>query len=91
MSRPPTLLTDFDGVWTDPVREREAVRRAFEAALREVSGWRPARIEAVLERGRAELAAAPDRHGWRIGDALTSFVDEDVFALPTALGGQRGP
>jgi len=91
VSRPPTLLTDFDGVWTDPVREREAVRRAFEAALREVSGWRPARIEAVLERGRAELAAAPDRHGWRIGDALTSFVDEDVFALPTALGGQRGP
>jgi hypothetical protein len=28
----------------------------------------------------------PDRHGWRIEDQITSYVDEDVFAMPTAVG-----
>lgn len=28
----------------------------------------------------------PERHGWRIEGQISSYVDEDVFAMPTAVG-----
>jgi phosphoglycolate phosphatase-like HAD superfamily hydrolase len=81
-----TLLTDFDGVWTDPRRELQAVLDFLAADLARLAGWPAERVEAACARFRAGVLAAPERHGWLVAGRFSSYVDEDVFALPTALG-----
>lgn len=44
------------------------------------------RARSLYARFRAAVMAQPDRHGWRIEGRLTSYVDEDVFAVPTSVG-----
>jgi hypothetical protein len=84
--RPFTLLTDFDGVWTDPRRELQAVSDFLIAELARYDGAPLAHARGLFARFRDEVMRRPDRHGWRIEGRLTSFVDEDVFALPTSVG-----
>ncbi len=81
-----TLLTDFDGVWTDPRRELQAVTDYLTAEFARLGGWSQEQAEAVCARFRAGVLAQPQRHGWRIAGRLSSYVDEDVFAMPTSLG-----
>lgn len=83
---PFSLLTDFDGVWTDPERELRAVAGFLIAELARLGGLEPARAAALYEGFRATVLARPERHGWRIEGRLVSYVDEDVFAEPTAVG-----
>lgn len=40
----------------------------------------------LYARFRRAVLAAPERHGWRIEGRLSSYVDEDVFAVPTSVG-----
>ncbi len=84
--RPFTLLTDFDGVWTDPRRELQAISDFLIAEFARYDAAPLARARGMFERFRAEVMRRPDRHGWRIEGRLTSFVDEDVFAVPTSVG-----
>lgn len=46
----------------------------------------PERARALYGRFEAAVLAEPERHGWRIEGRLTSYVDEDVFAVPTSVG-----
>ncbi|MDA1260251.1 MAG: hypothetical protein O3A20_06470 [Planctomycetota bacterium] len=83
---PFTLLTDFDGVWTDPLRELAAVSGFLTAELARFGGVDAARSVELYARFRADVMARPSEHGWRIDGRLVSYVDEDVFAEPTAVG-----
>jgi hypothetical protein len=81
-----TLLTDFDGVWTDPARELRAVADCLTTELARFGGVGAERAAEWYARFRAEVLARPAEHGWRIEGRLVSYVDEDVFAEPTAVG-----
>lgn len=81
-----TLLTDFDGVWTDPARELRAVAGFLTSELARFGGVGAARAAEWYDAFRAEVLARPGEHGWRIDGRLVSYVDEDVFAEPTAVG-----
>ncbi len=80
------LVTDFDGVWTDPSRELEAVHHTLVEALALLSGRTRATTADDYADFSATVLGQPHRHGWRIEGRLTSYVDEDSFALPTAIG-----
>lgn len=81
-----TLLTDFDGVWTDPRRELQAVTDFLAAEFARYGGWSPARAAEACARFRAGVLARPQEHGWRVEGRLSSYVDEDVFAMPSSIG-----
>lgn len=81
-----SLLTDFDGVWTDPARELQAVSGYLTGELARLGGLAPERAVELYQRFRDGVRAHPAEHGWRIDGRLVSFVDEDVFAEPTAVG-----
>ncbi|HKE01094.1 MAG TPA: hypothetical protein VKE69_08800 [Planctomycetota bacterium] len=70
------ILSDFDGVFTDPTAEAASVA----AVLDELVG-----DPALVERVRADVRAHPERHGWRFGGAITSYADEDLYVFHNAV------
>ncbi len=56
------------------------------AEFSRLGGLGPERARELYRRFEAAVLAQPDRHGWRIEGRLTSYVDEDVFAVPTSVG-----
>lgn len=81
-----TLLTDFDGVWTEPARELQAVMDHLRRQFARLADWPLEQAEEAMQGFRSAVLAEPDRHGWRLDGRLSSYVDEDVFALPTSIG-----
>lgn len=79
------LVSDFDGVWTEPGAEAIAQAQALERTL---VAWAPAELQPQVHDwligARAAVAAAPTRYGWAPGGQLSAFGDEDPF---TALSG----
>lgn len=80
------LVTDFDGVWTEPEREARAVYAHLVTELARVSGRPAEAVWELVERHAARVRAHPDRFGWPIEGVFTSYVDEDYFAFPAAVG-----
>lgn len=76
---------DFDGVWTDVSGQANAVDQAREKTLAEISGWSQGDILACLNDVRQSINANPLEHGWRNGDRLTAYADEDPFLMNNAL------
>ena len=76
------LLSDFDGVWTNPEAEARAQGAFIDRTLIE---WNPEhgrpRIAAWIAQARSACAAEPTRYGWAPGGGrLSAFADEDPFA-----------
>ncbi|MFQ5747927.1 MAG: hypothetical protein ACE5H3_00550 [Planctomycetota bacterium] len=84
--KPFHLLTDFDGVWTEPDRELDAVRKTLVSELARLAGCPPEEAAGFVEDLAARVRRQPARFGWRVEGRLTSFVDEDTFCLPAAVG-----
>ncbi|HEX9794793.1 MAG TPA: hypothetical protein VGC54_12490 [Planctomycetota bacterium] len=80
------LLSDFDGVWTEPARELVEVRRAVVAELAGLVGETEALFEEVFETHLGGVFAEPQDHGWRVEGRITSYVDEDHFGVPASVG-----
>jgi hypothetical protein len=81
------LLSDFDGVWTDPAREASAQGEILASTLlsfgppEERSTW-----EEWLARARETVRSSPRIYGWAPGGRrLSAFADEDPFAAQSAL------
>ncbi|MDP6941069.1 MAG: hypothetical protein QGH51_03485 [Planctomycetota bacterium] len=83
------LISDFDGVWTEPAREYIAIQAKVVNELSMALGESP---EKALERYEGFAAAVmenPDQYGWQARPddrRLSSFVDEDFFCMPSAIG-----
>lgn len=82
-------MSDFDGVWTDPTEEYRAVR---ESVIRELAvclqGDEDLARESI-ERIATHILETPGVYGWQADpkdERLSSFVDEDFFCLPAAIG-----
>ncbi len=87
MSFPPLhFLSDFDGVWTEPTREMHAVHDTVVGELARLGNVDRARMEELYAGFAQEVLRHPHCHGWKIDGQISSFVDEDVFAMPTAVG-----
>ncbi|HYM81109.1 MAG TPA: hypothetical protein VEY91_06825 [Candidatus Limnocylindria bacterium] len=81
------LLSDFDGVWTDPGHEARAQGDVLDETLR---SWAPAGATNAwaewLVTARAKVGREPRRYGWAPGGhRLSVFADEDPFAAHSAL------
>jgi len=80
------LLSDFDGVWTNPREEALAQGEILEAQL--LAAMPAGRREAArdwLARARLALLEQPDRYGWVSYGRLSAFADEDPFLAHSAL------
>jgi hypothetical protein len=80
------LLSDFDGVWTDPSEEAASQGEVLDAALIEwASADAAPRAAAWIADARAAVAREPWRWGWAPGGRVSAFGDEDPFAPHSAL------
>ncbi len=80
------LLSDFDGVWTDPAQEALAQGEILERRL--MDGIEITRRPEAAEWVRAARSAAarePGRFGWVSNGRLSAFGDEDPFTAHSAL------
>jgi hypothetical protein len=80
------LLSDFDGVWTEPSEEAASQGEVLDGALVEWAGPELApRAAAWIAEARAAVAREPWRWGWAPGGRLSAFGDEDPFAAHSGL------
>jgi phosphoglycolate phosphatase-like HAD superfamily hydrolase len=78
------LLSDFDGVWTDPTPEAEAVRSLMIERTAALSGETPQQVEADLEALATIALGEPAEHGWAPHGRISAFADEDPLILGNA-------
>lgn len=79
------IVSDFDGVWTDPHHEADVVLSVVRERLAEVAGLPPGGAEARIEAILREIARDPSRHGWEVPAGLAAFADEDPFIRNNAV------
>jgi len=80
------LLSDFDGVWTNPVAEAAAQGDVLDERLLDaVPGPDREGARAWIAQARRETLAAPERWGWAAAGRLAAFADEDPFSAHSAL------
>lgn len=88
------ILSDFDGVWTNPVHEADSVRELMIAETARLTGRDPVAVAADYEAFRLLAMAAPAENGWApprfTGGRITAFVDEDPFCAGNAIAGVLG-
>ena len=83
------LVSDFDGVWTEPAREYIAIQAKVVHELSVALGESQEKALARYEDFSAAVMESPEQYGWQAqsGDIrLSSFVDEDFFCMPSAIG-----
>jgi len=80
-----TILSDFDGVWTNQAREAEALFELFVRRVARVAGERPERVDGVLRAFVDRLSADPTAHGWAPDGRISAFIDEDPLLRTSAM------
>jgi len=82
---PLRILSDFDGVFTEPSAEAGRVREHFRDALVRLTRLGPDGVDRLFEAADREIAARPGKHGWIESGRITAFADEDLFIRNNAL------
>jgi len=75
------LLSDFDGVFTEPQAEAASVTAYIEAQVADRAGEAGL---AELEEARAAVRAEPTAHGWFYDGVLSAYADEDPYIFNNA-------
>ena len=80
------LLSDFDGVWTDPAAEATAQGEVMNETWAE---WArhggPDGLGDWLDAARRAVAAEPTAYGWLSSGRISAWADEDPFVSHGAL------
>src|SRR5688500_14387519 len=78
------LLSDFDGVWTNPNAEGVAQGEYVDRTL---AGWTsdPGRATEWIHAARQATRKEPTRWGWLSNGRMSAFADEDLFIQHSAL------
>jgi len=88
------ILSDFDGVWTNPIQEAASVRQLMEAETARSARADPAVVQRDFDAFLALALARPAEHGWATeaftGGRVTAFVDEDPFCAGNAIAAVLG-
>lgn len=88
------ILSDFDGVWTDPGHEAASVQAMMQAELVRLTGARPEEVMRDFEALHALACQSPAQFGWAppkfTAGRVTAFVDEDPFCAGNAIASVLG-
>jgi len=79
------ILSDFDGVWTDPTPEADAVRAELVRRTAELSGVESETVAADMIALSEIALGSPAQHGWTLNGRITAFADEDPLILGNAV------
>ncbi len=79
------LLTDFDGVWTDPSGEAAFIREIITGEVSRLTGEGESSIRPRLDQIREDIRRQPTEHGWEESGALSAYADEDPYIENNAL------
>jgi len=80
------LVLDFDGTMTDAEAEGAPFRAGYLADIAALTGLPAAEVHLLAERFEAEVAAAPDKHGWVYDGRIVApaTVDPYLRIMPVA-------
>lgn len=79
------ILSDFDGVWTDPTHEADAVALGLAEDLAALTGFELERVRHDLAHCRRQALSEPERHGWELDGRVTAYCDEDAFLAVSGI------
>jgi hypothetical protein len=79
------LVSDFDGVWTDPRAEANAIRELMITRLAAASELPQERVVAAFEAIETEFERSPFDYGWLFEKAITAFAAEDMYGRNHAV------
>jgi hypothetical protein len=79
------LVSDFDGVWTDPRDEANAIRALMISKLADASGLPSERVESAFQEVEREFDRTPFEYGWLFDQCITAFAAEDMYGRNHAV------
>lgn len=79
------LVSDFDGVWTDPRPEADYIRRVMAERLSDASGLPLERVEADFAVLESHFRTDPFQYGWLFDGRITAFACEDMYGRNHAI------
>lgn len=79
------LVSDFDGVWTDPRPEADYIRGVMAKKLSVASGLSIDRVEDNFTILEHHFKTDPFRYGWLFDGRITAFACEDMYGRNHAI------
>jgi phosphoglycolate phosphatase-like HAD superfamily hydrolase len=79
------LVSDFDGVWTDPRAEAGAIRALMISKLAAAAEVPIERIETAFQALESEFNHTPFDYGWQFEQRITAFACEDLYGRNHAV------
>lgn len=79
------LVSDFDGVWTNPKAEAECVINTTIEGFAKIGDCSVQQMTAAYNSVLSALAADPTSYGWTINGQISAFADEDPFVRNNAV------
>jgi FMN phosphatase YigB (HAD superfamily) len=79
------LVSDFDGVWTDPRAEADAIRDLMIERLAEAANLSYENVAIVFAEIQKNFNENPFEYGWEFEGSITAFPDEDMYGRNHAI------
>lgn len=80
------ILTDFDGVLTDPTEEGKILLQTFRENLVSKAGLSAPEADRLLKQCQQTFSQNPHLYGWMSQGRISAFWNEDPFVYMNALG-----
>lgn len=79
------LVSDFDGVWTDPRPEADYILKVMARRLSSASGLSVGRVEENFAAIEHHFKTDPFQYGWLFDGRVTAFACEDMYGRNHAI------
>lgn len=79
------LVSDFDGVWTNPIPEASAIRQLMIQRLAQAANLSEARVADTFALIEQEFVNNPFQYGWMFEGQITAFAAEDMYGRNHAV------
>lgn len=79
------LVSDFDGVWTDPRAEADAIRDLMVTLLSDSTSLSIERIKEIFAEIEKNFVLNPFKYGWLYEEYITAFAMEDLYGRNHAI------
>lgn len=73
------LVSDFDGVWTDPLPEANAIRDLMIERLAHAGQTSQAQVVSAFQALAEAFKHSPYQYGWIFENEITAFAGEDMY------------